>query len=154
MREHRRQNPELVHAQQCAYRQRNKKAIAERSRTDEFRQKRAAQARQRRMSPEYRLRNALNARLAYCVAHPERPSDSFVKRFGYTPSDLRIHIERQFSHCMSWENYGILWEIDHIVPVASFKLPDQIMECWALSNLRPLPSVDNQSKGDKRIHLL
>lgn len=50
---------------------------------------------------------------------------------------------------MSWENYGLLWHVDHIRPVKTFRLPEQAKECWALENLRPLQKEINLSRGCK-----
>lgn len=68
----------------------------------------------------------------------------------YTADELREHLENQFTDGMSWDNYGRYgWHIDHIRPIASFDMTDsdQIKECWALSNLRPLWAKDNLRKG-------
>jgi hypothetical protein len=73
---------------------------------------------------------------------------------GYSPSDLRAHIERQFLPGMSWVNYGE-WHVDHIRPLASFCYvsteDDDFKQAWALSNLRPLWASDNMSKGAQLI---
>jgi len=52
---------------------------------------------------------------------------------------------------MSWENYGDLWHIDHIIPCSSWNLQDEFENklCWNYRNLQPLLSTDNQSKKDK-----
>lgn len=68
---------------------------------------------------------------------------------GYSVVDLRAHLEAQFEWWMDWGNHGLLWEIDHIRQVAAFKLPEQIRECWALSNLRPLQKEINRSRHVK-----
>jgi len=72
---------------------------------------------------------------------------------GYTWADLRAHLEAQFTPAMSWENWGDVWELDHIKPLSSFRyesLDDPLFrECWALSNLRPLPRKENATKGAK-----
>lgn len=72
---------------------------------------------------------------------------------GYTWADLRDHLEGQFTPAMSWENWGDVWELDHIKPVSLFQyesLDDPLFrECWALSNLRPLPREENATKGAK-----
>lgn len=77
---------------------------------------------------------------------------------GYTVDDLRTHLERQFSGRMTWANYGTYWQVDHILPVSMFQFsgPDdpQFKVCWALSNLRPLRTPENQEKRDKRLFLL
>jgi hypothetical protein len=76
---------------------------------------------------------------------------------GYTVSDLKIHLERQFQPWMTWANYG-KWHIDHIVPQVSFKYTTtespEFRACWSLTNLRPFKSTLNISKGGRRTHLL
>lgn len=74
---------------------------------------------------------------------------------GYGPEDLRLHMEKQFSRGMSWDNHGE-WHIDHIIPVAEMikagiKDPAKI---HCLSNLRPLWATDNLKKGDRVVSLL
>lgn len=68
---------------------------------------------------------------------------------GYSPDDLRAHLERQFVKGMGWHNMG-KWHIDHIIPMASFTItgPDdpEFKRAWALPNLRPLWAVDNMRK--------
>jgi hypothetical protein len=71
---------------------------------------------------------------------------------GYTAAELRAHLDRQFTKGMSWEAFGRgEIEIDHIVPVASFRIsgPDcpEFKACWALSNLRPMWAEQNRAKG-------
>jgi hypothetical protein len=41
---------------------------------------------------------------------------------------------------MNWDNHGIIWEIDHIKPCASFDLSDieQQKQCFHYTNLQPL----------------
>lgn len=74
---------------------------------------------------------------------------------GYTASDLRQHLERQFTKEMSWENHGKVWEIDHIVPLAKFKVASKFSPdfktVWGLANLRPLLKHLNAAKGAKWI---
>lgn len=76
---------------------------------------------------------------------------------GYTVSELRKHIERQFVRGMTWERFcGGEIHIDHIVPLSSFDLSsaDGLRAAWALSNLRPLWARDNIAKAARRTHLL
>lgn len=70
---------------------------------------------------------------------------------GYTVEDLARHLERQFVIGMSWDNRNA-WDIDHIVPLASFK--DDPMAAWAITNLRPLWKSLNNEKRAMRMHLL
>lgn len=72
---------------------------------------------------------------------------------GYMWPDFRAHLGAQFTPAMSWENWGDVWELDHIKPLSSFRyesLDDPLFrECWALRNLRPLPREENATKGAK-----
>lgn len=82
------------------------------------------------------------------------PASKYAAALGYTWVDLFVHIEKQFSPEMTWENWGSVWEMDHITPISAFRyqsLEDPLFrECWALSNLRPLPRLENRSKHNKR----
>jgi hypothetical protein len=96
-------------------------------------------------------------------------NNSFTKHVSYTISELKEHIEKQFEPWMNWDNWGNYrldswkdddvttwrWHIDHIVPVNSFiytSMEDKaFVECWKLSNLRPLSGKENIIKGHKII---
>jgi len=60
---------------------------------------------------------------------------------------LKIHLEKQFTSGMKWENYGD-WHIDHIRPCYDFDLskPKEQYKCFNYSNLRPLWAIDNWSR--------
>ena len=68
---------------------------------------------------------------------------------------LRQHIERQFDDNMNWDNYGIYWHIDHIIPQSCLPYTsmeeDNFKKCWALNNLRPLEAKENMTDGSTRI---
>ena len=61
--------------------------------------------------------------------------------------EAKAHFERLFQEGMSWENHGE-WHIDHIRPVASFKV-DELHLMNHISNLQPLWAEENL--GSKRI---
>lgn len=73
---------------------------------------------------------------------------------GFTPAELKVHLESQFLEGMSWDNHGVYgWHIDHVRPVSSFRFttmedPDFHL-CWSLNNLQPLWARDNLIKSDK-----
>lgn len=68
----------------------------------------------------------------------------------YNLSQLKRHIERQFSLEMNWGNYGTYWEIDHIIPQNLFNISTHndmdFKICWSLKNLRPLTVSENRSR--------
>lgn len=74
---------------------------------------------------------------------------------GYSPDEFRLHIERQFTKGMSWENHGE-WHIDHIVPLAEHvkngvKDP-AVANC--LTNLQPIWAKENLRKNAQKTHLI
>jgi hypothetical protein len=59
---------------------------------------------------------------------------------GCSIEEFKLYLEQQFKPEMNWENHGIIWEIDHIKPCASFDLEDieQQNECFYYTNHQPL----------------
>lgn len=84
----------------------------------------------------------------------KKDGKSWEKIVGYVLKDLMVHLERQFTRRMTWDNYGSYWHIDHIIPISDFDASSEIKQCWALSNLRPLEAKENIKKKDKRIFLI
>jgi len=70
---------------------------------------------------------------------------------NYTLEDLKLHLEKQFTKRMSWNNHGRYWHIDHRIPISYFKFSsyedEEFKECWALENLQPLEVFKNLRKG-------
>lgn len=122
-----------------------------------------------RTDPEFNLKQRIRAamrKIKWADTYAYRHASTLVKKnvndktfaelVGYSVSDLRAHLERQFSKGMSWEKFcdGQI-HIDHIKPRSSFDLTDpaNVKTCWCLSNLQPLWARDNIRKGNKQ-HLL
>jgi hypothetical protein len=70
---------------------------------------------------------------------------------GCQIEELKTYLESKFDSTMTWDNYGTIWHIDHIIPCAAWNLEDDFenMCCWNFRNLQPLLSYLNQSKRDK-----
>lgn len=53
---------------------------------------------------------------------------------------------------MTWENYGKIWHIDHIVPI-NYKNPtlDEVIKRLHYLNTQPLWASENISKGNRYI---
>lgn len=85
-----------------------------------------------------RIWNALNYNLK---------AEKTTKLIGCNIDFLRIHLRNLFAEGMTWDNYG-KWEIDHIVPCASFDLskPREQRKCFHYTNLQPLWMKDNRIK--------
>lgn len=83
-------------------------------------------------------------------------SKSTQEALGCTFEELRAHIERQFTRAMTWANWGEVWHVDHIRPLAKFDLTDaeQLRAACHFTNLRPLDKAANLSKGAKEVYLI
>lgn len=161
-REYRSNNEEKRSAYQKGYTQEHKEEL--RSKSNTRRNKRA------QLDPVFRLHcnvsRSVNKVLK--INNGSKSGKSTFEYLPYLPEDLKQHIESKFEPWMSWENYGSYntktwndydpetwtWQLDHIIPHSEFHYdnlehPD-FQEAWALSNLRPLSSKQNQSDGVKR----
>lgn len=137
--------PEKMREYVRSYRERNIELVRERSRKSE---------RKRRDDPQYRLSSNVGRRVREML----RKTEGSCRHLPYTSEELCAHIERQFSDGMSWDNYGAAWHVDHIRPVSSFSFSGprdpQFIDCWSLTNLRPMLAFDNMSKGSKTTNLI
>ena len=106
----------------------------------------------KRATVKGRLDSNLSRSIRKSLETGSKSRRSWQSLVGYTVTDLKNHLERQFHAGMSWENYG-KWHIDHIIPLAAhnYETPDDIdfKQAWALANLRPLWANANISKGAK-----
>lgn len=74
---------------------------------------------------------------------------TFIKPYlGSDLSFIREWISAMFTNGMTWENYGSLWVIDHIVPFRMFDIfkEEDLLLCWNYRNLMPLLDADNGKK--------
>jgi len=73
---------------------------------------------------------------------------------GCTPTQLKEHLQTQFTYGMSWENHGLFgWHIDHIVPLSSAKTEEDLYKLCHYTNLQPLWAEDNLRKSNKLDYL-
>ena len=130
-----------------------------------FQQKQAYQ-----QKPSIRIRKILSSAIRSKLLENKSSKNCFsiIKYLSYSIQDLRFHLENQFEDWMNWDNYGIYrletwddndkstwtWQIDHITPQSNFKYSSmqdkEFIDCWALSNLRPLSSKQNLLDGNRR----
>lgn len=93
------------------------------------------------------VRDALNRRR-------RTASRSFWKHVGYTPDELKSHLESMFTerNGFTWENYGKKWHVDHVIPQLRFSFEsvqdEGFKQAWALSNLAPMERLQNIAKGN------
>lgn len=69
-----------------------------------------------------------------------------VKYLECSISQLKIHLEKQFSKGMTWKNYG-KWHVDHIIPLSSSSNIKTFYKLCNFNNLQPLWAIDNLRKN-------
>jgi hypothetical protein len=96
----------------------------------------------RERDPGYRLAVNLRNRIRKVLRGMIR-NWSISASIGCTPDELRQHFENQFhphpesGAPMTWQNYGIDWHADHIVPISFAETIADIERLNHYSNLRP-----------------
>lgn len=103
--------------------------------------------------PLYKL--VANFRTAIWTVLKENNMDKYGHYFEilqYSPEELSIHLENQFTEGMTWENYGE-WHVDHKLPITAFNFQEigdnEFMRCWGLDNLQPMWADENIRKSNK-----
>src|SRR6185503_16184229 len=68
----------------------------------------------------------------------ETPSPHYAPYFGLDIKNMRLWLEYQFTEKQGWDNFGKLWQLDHIIPVTYFdhSQEDELKMCWNFTNLR------------------
>jgi len=101
---------------------------------------------------QYRLRWLLRGRISGAFRfNLSKKALKSMELIGCSIENAKAHIEKQFLDDMNWGNHGKVWEIDHIIPIASFDLTEKEEQIKAFNykNLQPLYKFDNRSKGSR-----
>lgn len=79
-------------------------------------------------------------------------SKKSIEYLGCDIQTYKNYIQEKFKDGMTWENYGIIWNIDHIIPIA-YKNPtlDEIVKRLHYTNTQPLNISENSKKGNRYI---
>lgn len=67
---------------------------------------------------------------------------------GLNAGELKVLLDSRMQPEMNWNNYGKLWQVDHVVPFWLFNLEDEkdLKLVWHPDNLMPLAGRDNIHK--------
>jgi len=76
---------------------------------------------------------------------------SYTNLIGCDLEFFKKWIEFRFDSSMNWENFGEVWQLDHILPINSFDMSSPVDKqiCFHWTNLQPLNSYENRQKSDK-----
>lgn len=108
------------------------------------------QSKRRKNDPYFRLVCSLRSRHIEIVRKlMTLKCKSTESGLGCSFFELRVHIESKFTNGMCWNNYGSVWHLDHIVPLAYFDLrySEEQDKAFHYTNLRPLLVSDNIKKN-------
>lgn len=145
------------------YRNREIQRMREKIKTDEYREKRSEYVssekfksyRRDRYANDVDYKMSVIARSmvsrAIQLVGSEREERSLDAN-GYSPAELREHLESMFLDGMTWGNYGE-WHIDHKKPVSRMVKDgaSKISEINHLSNLIPMWAEHNLDKKDRTL---
>ncbi len=96
----------------------------------------------------FRLMTIIRARIH---ASFKNKSNSSIEYLGCDIQSYVNWIEFTMEPDMTWENYGVLWNIDHVKPIASFDATnnEEMIKAFNWKNTCARYSAENFSKGKK-----
>lgn len=152
-------NKESVSLKSQSYYQKNKEVIKARSRrrTQEKKPEINAYRRERRKrDPLYKLAALVRSRLANVLKRNQWTKTTPLKEYlGCDLEQLKTHLQNKFKDGMNWQNHTTDgWHIDHIIPLVSAKTEEAIYKLCHFSNLQPLWSDINSTKGGKLFFII
>ena len=116
-----------------------------RSKPEYKKQAREYQKRRRNTDLAFRLRQNLRNCINDAIKkYKYSKKETSIKELGCSIEEYILHLGRQFTDEMSWENYGKVWEIDHIYPLSKGG-------SFHYTNTQPLTVIENRIKWDKVI---
>lgn len=157
-------NKEAVNIRNRDYRKKNRPALLEKQKEynagyradfpDKVRESNRKYYRKRvKKDPSFKLKKRVSKYVwrALKKSGESKDGNSVWKHLPYSPTDLKEHIESLMKDSMTWDNHGVLWEIDHVVPQAALSYDSMsdpfFFKCWELNNLRPIFKNKNASKS-------
>jgi len=102
-----------------------------------------------RQSFNYKMTQSLRKRTRYGLGSGDGYNILLDCDTNFLNKWFSFNFDIDSQDCMTFENYGSVWEIDHVKPISSFNLKDQneINKCFNWKNLCPLLSTKNRIKN-------
>lgn len=93
----------------------------------------------RKEDPLFKLSCNIRSKVSRCFKQKGfKKSHTNINLLGIDFKYAKEHLENQFLPVFNWENYGIIWEIDHKTPLASAKTEQEVIELFNYKNLQPM----------------
>lgn len=126
--------------------------------------------RNRRKKPGNRIRANISRSISFYASKSagSKRGLSHLKFVDWNYKELLAHLESLFESWMTWDNYGRYdinawddndpstwtWQVDHIKPHSEFRYSSmdcqEFRDCWALENLRPYSSKQNNLDRNRK----
>lgn len=112
----------------------------------------------------FQIKNSISCRLWSSLKNNSKKSHKTEKYLGCNIDKYKQYLEYLFLPEFTWDNYGKIWEIDHIKPLSKFNLikEEEQFSAFNYKNTQPLFKtteiaeffgyvnyVGNREKGDK-----
>jgi hypothetical protein len=99
----------------------------------------------------YKLKLTLQSKTSLAFKKNKFNKNSkYEKIFGETYFNIKQYLENKFKEGMNWDNHSLKgWHIDHIIPLSFAKSEEELLKLCHYTNLQPLWSYENWSKGFK-----
>jgi hypothetical protein len=103
-----------------------------------------------RNDPNFKIAHNIRKRIRYILKNFKKEKSS-IEYIGCTKIFLKTWFQYCFDECMTFENYGKVWHIDHVIPCSKFMLQnhDEKNKCFHWTNLKPMKAIDNIRKNNK-----
>jgi hypothetical protein len=83
-----------------------------------------------------------------CLTRFGLKHQSSINYIGCSVEFLKSWIEYQFLDEMTWDNYGTVWTLDHVIPLSRFNMNSTKEQLIAFNWTNMQPSYDNFVKSD------
>lgn len=76
---------------------------------------------------------------------------AYAPYFGLDIENMRQWFEYQFQEGIGWDNFGKMWQFDHIIPVTYFDFlkEAELKMCWNFTNIRVEKFQLNKDRGNR-----
>jgi hypothetical protein len=84
----------------------------------------------------------------------KKPNYQYAPYFGLDITGFRNWIELQFTKSLNWDNFGTMWQFDHIVPVNyfDFEVEEDLKLCWNFINIQ-VERLDKQEESKTKVDI-
>ena len=85
----------------------------------------------------------------YLKSNTNAQNSQIRKLIGLSPKKFRDYLEKQFTKNMSWNNYGVVWNLDHSKSLSLAETKQEMISLAYYTNITPMLCVDNFVKNNK-----